>query len=651
MAENSLSILLDNLLDQLGFSENDIKERICMLDRCTIARTVSARKIQKRDDIDRIFVGSQREGIGLQYINDTDVLQIFKSCYCFESNSLEDQKTRPDAWLELDSTRTHPGHYFLKAHGAFATICLYRDIQHFLIQRFGETFLSAKIFMAENDDMFATSNGYLGKQMVFKQRQGPSWPKSCNTFEKRYLASLLPITLNDNIDYVRGLPCICSTFLTKWSCRERKGDWPSKKTIQYVVDLPAFVVPVAQKGTAHNDLQWRLCFTLGEMYLLRTLNNTHMKVYVVLKFLAKYELQTVCPEISSFVMKNVLLWQAESTPFNDFRPDTLVMCIRKALEYLKECLQENNLPYYMMPERNLLLNKISPKQRRNVLRKLDHFKVTYFNNSLLNESHLLTNWLTKIGEEIYLGHFFSKVNNFQISVLNAVDLAIYFETLFYKRCYLSCLVYHMWTVVMPMTYMYGLNVLRNPLRYHIPLGIGVLGSFRKSVWVSKPTSYGENFLQITDSVQEIILPGDIIQVKERVKYTDRGKDISINVYWKLPEKITEENRENKHEHVKRTIKTKCDRYFYNTRTGLFVRMTWLGYRPFLAFMLVTAFCIHFHSSRFDISLAVCFADKCYFELLTTIIEILLVAVTMWKCRAWYRLDVLIQGHSTQGNEE
>ncbi|KAH3700369.1 hypothetical protein DPMN_075345 [Dreissena polymorpha] len=501
MAEKSLFNLLDNVLDQLGFSENDIKERICMLDKCMIARTVFARKIQKRDDIDRIFVGSQREGIGLQFINDTDVLQIYmyKSCYCFESNNIDDQKTRPEAWLELDGTRTHPGHYFLKAHGAFSKICLYGDIQHFLIQHFGETFLSAELFMAEKDDMFATSNGYFGKHTVFMPRQGPSWPRSSNTFGKRYLASLLPRTINDSVDYVRGLPCICSTSLTKWSCRERKGDRPSKETMLNVVNLPAFVVPVAQKGTAHTNLQWRLCFILGEMYLLRTLNNTHMKVYVVLKFLAKYELRDVCPEISSFVMKNVLLWQAESTPCNDFRPDTLVMCINKALKYLKECLQKNNLPYYMLPERNLLLNKISRKQRRNVLKKLDHFNVTHFNNSLLNESHFLTNCLTKIGEEIYLGHCISKVNNVQVSFLNTVDLAIYIESMFYKRCFLSCLMYHMWTVVMPMTYTYGLHVLINPLRYHIPLRIGVLESFRRSqlihteASVSKPTSYGENF--------------------------------------------------------------------------------------------------------------------------------------------------------------
>ncbi|KAH3700365.1 hypothetical protein DPMN_075341 [Dreissena polymorpha] len=98
MDDSSESNLLDQFLDQLGFSEKAFK--IDMFDKLTIARTLSARKLQKCDDTDRMFVGSQREGVGLQYIHDADVLQTYKECYYFESNSLKDQKTRPEAWLE-----------------------------------------------------------------------------------------------------------------------------------------------------------------------------------------------------------------------------------------------------------------------------------------------------------------------------------------------------------------------------------------------------------------------------------------------------------------------------------------------------------------------------------------------------------------------
>ena len=73
---------LDELLNEFGYSTREIKERQDSMDTLSIARTLSARTIQKRNDIDRIFVGSQREGVGLELISDLDVIQIYKSVSC-----------------------------------------------------------------------------------------------------------------------------------------------------------------------------------------------------------------------------------------------------------------------------------------------------------------------------------------------------------------------------------------------------------------------------------------------------------------------------------------------------------------------------------------------------------------------------------------
>ncbi|KAH3846465.1 hypothetical protein DPMN_088766 [Dreissena polymorpha] len=174
-----LSIQLDEFLNSLGFNEIAINERICLFDKCTIATNLSARNIQKRNDIDRMFVGSQREGIGLSFINDTDVLQTLTSCICLESTNISHQTIKRKVLFYLDCTRTYPGHYLLKAQPTHEAFCVHDDIQNAIVRRFGAQFLSADKFMSKNDDMFATSNGYIAKCTVFFEKKRPFLAKNC----------------------------------------------------------------------------------------------------------------------------------------------------------------------------------------------------------------------------------------------------------------------------------------------------------------------------------------------------------------------------------------------------------------------------------------------------------------------------------------
>ena len=93
----------------------------------------------------------------------------------------------------------------------------------------------------------------------------------------------------------------------------------------------------------------------------------------------------------------------------------------------------------MIPERNLPLNKISWQQRGHAINKLNDILnngVKHFNSYTLNVSHYLTDYAGTIVEDIVLGSLLSKSTLFKCSVMNAVGLTNYFESISKKRLYI-----------------------------------------------------------------------------------------------------------------------------------------------------------------------------------------------------------------------
>ncbi|KAH3796125.1 hypothetical protein DPMN_149692 [Dreissena polymorpha] len=100
-------------------------------------------------------------------------------------------------------------------------------------------------------------------------------------------------------------------------------------------------------------MEWRICFNTGEVELVNNLNDTHTKVYVLLKMILKNVLRPRKKEITSYVMKNIVLWQAENNPQNKFNARSLFHWLHDGLKELKTAIVTQQLSYYMIPERNL----------------------------------------------------------------------------------------------------------------------------------------------------------------------------------------------------------------------------------------------------------------------------------------------------------
>jgi hypothetical protein len=168
---------------------------------------------------------------------------------------------------------------------------------------------------------------------------------------------------NMSYDFVAGFKCQSRDLLGKWEQRKRIYDWPDTTLVKEISASEGHVVPVADVKSEFRNTEWRICFTNAELLLVNSLVENHLKVYILLKKLSKTALKPICPAITSYIVKNVILWQAENTPKNLFAPNLLLFRLCDALKFLQDCIKCSNLKSYMIEDRNLFFGRISELQK------------------------------------------------------------------------------------------------------------------------------------------------------------------------------------------------------------------------------------------------------------------------------------------------
>ncbi|KAH3788601.1 hypothetical protein DPMN_166747 [Dreissena polymorpha] len=171
-------------------------------------------------------------------------------------------------------------------------------------------------------------------------RAGPSWPQSYGPLR---------------VDNVPAIRCYCPGILQKWASRARH--WPSLEIVEKVIAKGAFVTPIGFKGSAHNHVEWRICFNTSEIELVNYLNDTQVKIYILLKMIVNDVLKPQSKEITSYTVKNIVLWLAENNPQTLFHSGSLFHWLNEGLDILRTALSVRQLPYYMIPEKNLMAER------------------------------------------------------------------------------------------------------------------------------------------------------------------------------------------------------------------------------------------------------------------------------------------------------
>ncbi|KAH3770882.1 hypothetical protein DPMN_172179 [Dreissena polymorpha] len=174
-------------------------------------------------------------------------------------------------------------------------------------------------------------------------------------------------------DDVFAFRCVVQReVLADWAKRRRPFGWPCADVINDVINLDAQLVPVGCKGSINRGMEWRICFIYGELKLTDTLNECQYKLYILLKMINKELLHPICSgEMSSYIMKNVTFWVVETHSQEIFRYEHPMHVLQIALKFLQTALVDNNLPYYMIPERNLLVGRTTEKERTGLISKIE----------------------------------------------------------------------------------------------------------------------------------------------------------------------------------------------------------------------------------------------------------------------------------------
>ncbi|KAH3875868.1 uncharacterized protein LOC127870479 [Dreissena polymorpha] len=282
-----------------------------------------------------ITSGSKGEGLANMYESDIDLLAVLRDVVCLEDGLNDGTLPRVMTVFILNFGLCYPGHCKLLLCKRGQRI---RPIlQNALVEDgYGGALLSSDLFYRNCEHDYMDDD--MDVEFQRNQRAGPSLPFTCFGLFK--------------MDFVYCLPCLCPSILNRWAARSRH--WPPTHVVQKVVSMGAFVTPVAYQGSEYKHVEWRLCFNTGEMELLCNLNDVQIKVYVILKMILKDVLKPKNKEITSYMVKNVVLWLAERSQNSLCNEKSLFNWLREGLIFLRNAIVTMHLPCYIIPERNLL---------------------------------------------------------------------------------------------------------------------------------------------------------------------------------------------------------------------------------------------------------------------------------------------------------
>ncbi|XP_052223632.1 uncharacterized protein LOC127839338 isoform X2 [Dreissena polymorpha] len=342
----SVSMEMCTILNRLGYGEEIRRRRIEKYkerDRLRNART---------SRLTTITSGSKAEGLTCYFESDWDFLFVLNDVICVEAG-INLPTLQEDMDVYRMDTLVYPGYCSLFLER------LSRSPSRFIINSlcengYGGILLCSGLFLDEFSTFWASTKTQSPIEIVHHERAGPSIPET--------LKMIKGINGELNQDHVLALRCHCPSILERWAARHRH--WPPPVIVQRVVSFGAYVTPVGLKGSERKNIDWRICFDTGETELVNNLNDTQAKVYVLLKFILKDVLRPRKKEITSYVIKNIVLWQAERNPQNKFSARSLVHWLHDGLGELRTAIETQQLSYYMIPDRNLMAaNSFSEKQQ------------------------------------------------------------------------------------------------------------------------------------------------------------------------------------------------------------------------------------------------------------------------------------------------
>lgn len=348
-----LSSYVYHTLDIIGYSKGIQDDRVLMMDLFVANAEPSGKTI--------LAVGSVSEGVANVMESDTDLMMVYNEVICV------DNPTYSTGFIELkpDYSNVSPGYVKLTT-ADFIQEGSSVSRGHLLGRsKSGRPYVSSSRF--KNDVEYDFDLSYDDRFRDFRPyASGPALTID-GTMGVTELNSELSVPSvkiqNDLVAAFHFFGSDALNALKRWAARKRFQNWPPKCIIDAVTISNVYVVPVGEVGSETEDIEWRISFSEAEKILITNANSSQYKLYVLLKMITKEVIKPVCPSVFSYMVKNVMLWTCERVPSIVFGPTQLIRLTMHALWFFRHSLQNNHLPNYILPERNLIAGRINGEEK------------------------------------------------------------------------------------------------------------------------------------------------------------------------------------------------------------------------------------------------------------------------------------------------
>ncbi|XP_063405850.1 uncharacterized protein LOC134689814 [Mytilus trossulus] len=287
-------------------------------------------------------IGSRGEGLDVKG-SDLDLMYISSLFVVYEpgKNDVKDQRLQ----FFMDIEDTSPCFTHLRLNTMFDNLSYF--VQQMIQQHRGENFISSELYksqlLKENIDFLSMLNNIHGPCLTDCSGKGD-------------LAFCLK----------------CDQWVTQaksWISRPR-STWPPPGLISKITSYGVLFVPIGNKGSITEHLQWRISFSVAEKILIYSFSHTQLLCYALLKILVKEIIdknQVVKGLLCSYFLKTLLFWISEETETSVWRPDNFIPCFMACLQRLIYCIEYSTLLHYFIPDNNLFYLRFNSKNQNTLI--------------------------------------------------------------------------------------------------------------------------------------------------------------------------------------------------------------------------------------------------------------------------------------------
>ncbi|XP_062572652.1 uncharacterized protein LOC134234592 [Saccostrea cucullata] len=155
---------------------------------------------------------------------------------------------------------------------------------------------------------------------------------------------------------------------------DRCHSWPPPYFVDNIIKKGCHFVAIGHKLGCHEDLEWRISFSLAEQILVYAMNHCQFLTYGLLKlFLTEIFNNGVGDEdklLCSYHMKTAVFWVIQQNTIPHWCPQNLLECFWVCFKLILKWVYEGVCPNFFIPDNNMFLSKIHGKKQYELFMRL-----------------------------------------------------------------------------------------------------------------------------------------------------------------------------------------------------------------------------------------------------------------------------------------